>query len=237
MEDTAVPTTLSLHDGNFQAIAAKAKVYVGAVCHAVHPDCLCLKIGEEYKQVHFREPGLSHKGTITSESRAVFAGGMTSYMEMPTVNPATTTIDALEKKHQSQLPVLHTTTEKELGLFEIGLGKNRQITAKACIHNLWFSDGDYPRSGNLIKCNPAIKPSTDRDALIRALSSKQIDIIATDHAPHTLEEKQANYNHAPAGLPLVDHVLLSLFDHLKYQHLDLTQVVEKTAYGYLMAGT
>ena len=122
---------------------------------------------------------------------------------------------SLAKEHQSQLHVLHITTEKELSLFEGGPIENKHITAEACVHHLWFSDQDYPRLGNLIKCNPAIKSSTDRDALIQALHSNQIDIIATDHAPHTLQEKEQDYNRAPAGLPLVQHALLSLFDHVK----------------------
>ena len=300
-------------------------------------------------QVHFREPGLVHKGTIASESRAAVAGGITSYMEMPNVNPATTSIEALEKKYeigrqksmanyafylgatednleqiklldpskhcgvkvfmgastgnllvenpqalegifrespilivthcesgpiiaenlqkyklanktptildhpiirdtdacfasssyavglakkyQSQLHVLHITTEKELSLFEAGPIENKHITAEACVHHLWFSDKDYPQQGNFIKCNPSIKLSSDRDALIEALHSNQIDIIATDHAPHTLQEKQQDYNQAPAGLPLVQHALLSLLDHVKHQRLSIEQVVEKTAHN------
>lgn len=300
-------------------------------------------------QVHFRGPGLTHKGNIASESRAALAGGITSYMEMPNVNPATTTIAALEakyaiakensyanyafylgatednleqikqlnpakhcgvkvfmgastgdllvenpqaldaifresptlivthcesspiieknreqllrskktlgienhprlrdtkacyasssyavdlaKKYQSQLHVLHITTEKELDLFEPGSIKNKHITAEACVHHLWFSDQDYARLGNLIKCNPAIKSKNDRDALIRALHTGQIDIIATDHAPHTLLEKQVDYDQAPAGLPLVQHALLSLLEHVNQGRLDMTQVVEKTAHN------
>ncbi|MCG8317249.1 MAG: dihydroorotase [Pseudomonadales bacterium] len=300
-------------------------------------------------QVHFREPGLTHKGTIASESRAAVAGGITSYMEMPNVNPATTTIEALEqkytiaaersyanygfylgatednleqikllnpkkhcgvkvfmgastgdllvenpqaldaifrdspvlivthcesgpvismnreallrsrtvltieehpklrdanacyasssyavdlaKKHQSQLHVLHITTEKELSLFESGSIENKHITAEACVHHLWFSDQDYARLGNLIKCNPSIKSQRDRDALIQALHTNQIDIIATDHAPHTLAEKQVVYEQAPAGLPLVQHALLSLLEHVKHGRLSITQVVEKNAHN------
>ncbi len=300
-------------------------------------------------QVHFREPGLTHKGSIASESRAAVAGGITSYMEMPNVNPATTTIAALEKKYaiaaersyanyafylgatednleqiklldlkkhcgvkvfmgastgdllvenpqaldeifrdspvlivthcesgpvinknrevllrsktvlsiedhpklrdanacyasssyavglakkyQSQLHVLHITTEKELSLFDSGPIENKHITAEACVHHLWFSDQDYARLGNLIKCNPSIKSQSDRDALIHALHSNQIDIIATDHAPHTLAEKQVAYDQAPAGLPLVQHALLSLLEHVKHGRLSLTQIVEKTAHN------
>lgn len=300
-------------------------------------------------QVHFREPGLTHKGTIASESRAAVAGGITSFMEMPNVNPSTTTIEALEnkyaiakqgsmanyafylgatednleqikrldpskhcgvkvfmgastgnllveepkalegifrespalivthcesgpviaknlqqyqdsgktptifdhpiirdteacyasssyavslaKKYQSQLHVLHITTAKELSLFDSGPIESKQITAEACVHHLWFCDQDYQQSGNFIKCNPAIKSAADRDALIQALHSGKIDIIATDHAPHTLQEKEQDYNQAPAGLPLVQHALLSLLDHVKNQQLSIEQVVEKTAHN------
>jgi len=300
-------------------------------------------------QVHFREPGLIHKGTIARESRAAVAGGITSYMEMPNVNPATTTIEALEKKYaiaergsvanyafylgatednleqikaldprracgvkvfmgastgnllvenptalegifrdspvfivthcesgpiiqrnldallqtgreptiqdhpnirdteacyasssyavslakkyNSQLHVLHITTEKELSLFEAGPIEHKSITAEACVHHLWFSEQDYAQKGNLIKCNPSIKTLQDRDALVAALHSNQIDIIATDHAPHTWDEKQSNYNTAPAGLPLVEHALLSLFDHVHHQRLSLEQVVEKVCHN------
>lgn len=300
-------------------------------------------------QVHFREPGLTHKGNIASESRAAAAGGITSFMEMPNVNPSTTTIDALEakyaiakesafanyafylgatednldqikqldptrhcgvkvfmgastgdllvehpealdaifreapslivthcenspmiqqnrdrmlqsqstfsiqdhpklrdteacyasssyavdlaKKHRSQLHVLHITTEKELSLFETGPIQHKHITAEACVHHLWFCDQDYESLGNLIKCNPAIKKQSDRDALIQALHSNQIDIIATDHAPHTLAEKQVDYDQAPAGLPLVQHALLSLLEHVNQDRLSMEQVVEKTAHN------
>ncbi|KJY76440.1 dihydroorotase [Vibrio nigripulchritudo] len=300
-------------------------------------------------QVHFREPGLTHKGSIATESRAAVAGGITSYMEMPNVNPATTTIEALEKKYaiaaqnsvanysfylgatednleqikrldpknhcgvkvfmgastgdllvehpqaldaifrdapvlivthcesgpvisknreqllskkpvftiedhpvlrddeacfasssyavdlakkyQSQLHVLHITTAKELALFKSGPIQNKHITAEACVHHLWFSNQDYAALGNQIKCNPAIKYQSDRDALIQALHTNQIDIIATDHAPHTWEEKQVDYNQAPAGLPLVQHALLTLLDHVHHGRMNIEQVVEKTAHN------
>ncbi|KZM38591.1 dihydroorotase [Marinomonas sp. SBI22] len=300
-------------------------------------------------QVHFREPGLTHKGSIATESRAAVAGGITSYMEMPNVNPATTTIEALEKKfdiakesslanysfylgatednleqikrldpskhcgvkvfmgastgnllvekpealeaifrdspvlivthcesgpviaqnaekllaakdtltiedhpilrddeacyasssyavslakkYQSNLHVLHITTEKELALFEAGPIQNKQITAEACVHHLWFNNQDYKTLGNQIKCNPAIKFESDRTAIIQALKTGQIDIIATDHAPHTWEEKQVEYNQAPAGLPLVQHALLTLLDQVNREAMSITQVVEKTAHN------
>ena len=300
-------------------------------------------------QVHFREPGLTHKGSIESESRAAVAGGITSYMEMPNVNPATTSIEALEnkfdiarqhsyanysfylgatennleqikrldpskhcgvkvfmgastgnllvenpvalegifenaptlivthcesgpaikhntldllkskskltihdhhiirdehacfesssyavslaKKYQSQLHVLHITTEKELSLFEPGPIEHKPITAEACVHHLWFTEQNYKEQGNLIKCNPSIKYESDRNALFQALKTGQIDIIATDHAPHTWQEKQVPYMQAPAGLPLVQHALLTLLDHVTHKRLQLEQVVEKVAHN------
>jgi len=300
-------------------------------------------------QVHFREPGLTHKGNIASESRAAVAGGITSYMEMPNVNPSTTSINALEKKFEigrkssvanysfylgatednieeikrldptqhcgvkvfmgastgnllvedekaleeifegaptlivthcesgpvieqnkarlstkgrpfviddhpvlrnaeacyasssyavglakrygSQLHVLHITTKKELELFEPGPISGKSITAEACVHHLWFCNEDYAQKGNLIKCNPAVKYSEDRAALIKALSEGRIDIIATDHAPHTWEEKQAEYQGAPAGLPLVQHALQTLFDQVKNGNMSLPQIVEKTSHN------
>jgi len=300
-------------------------------------------------QVHFREPGLTHKGTIASESRAAVAGGITSFMEMPNVNPSTTNIIELEKKFaiaqqsslanysfylgatednldeikkldpsqhcgvkvfmgastgdllvehpqaldrifeqsptlivthcesspiieenykrfiqekgsvdihdhpfirdekacyasssyavnlakkfNSQLHVLHITTAKELALFEQGAVLGKNITAEACVHHLWFSNEDYHEKGNLIKCNPAVKTKADREALIKALHTGQIDIIATDHAPHTWEEKQTDYDKAPAGLPLVESALLSLLDQVSQGHLTLNQVVAKISHN------
>jgi len=300
-------------------------------------------------QVHFREPGLTHKGTIASESRAAIAGGITSYMEMPNVSPATTTIEALEakfalaentslanysfylgatesnleqikklnpqqhcgvkvfmgastgdllvehpqvlddifqysptliathcesspviasnlkylkqkkinisiedhhmirdenacfasssyavdlaKKHGAQLHVLHISTAKELSLFSPGPITGKNITAEACVHHLWFSNEDYTVLGNLIKCNPAIKSQADKQALFHALNTGQIDIIATDHAPHTFAEKQTDYLSAPAGLPLVESALLTLLDHVKNERLSITELVKKVAHN------
>ncbi|KZN43611.1 dihydroorotase [Pseudoalteromonas luteoviolacea] len=298
-------------------------------------------------QVHFREPGLDWKGTIGSESRAAVAGGITSYMEMPNVSPATTDHIAVMHKHQiaartsaanysfylgatpenldeikacdpslvcgvkvfmgastgdllvehpsaleaifrecpvliathcekgdviasnleklgdrelkiqdhpvirdanacyqsssyavdlakkygTQLHVLHITTAKEMDLFEPGPIDGKQITAEACVHHLWFNQSDYDRLGNLIKCNPAIKAESDRLALIEALTSGRLDIIATDHAPHTWDEKQQAFATAPAGLPLVQHALLTLFDQVEQGNMTLPQIVEKTAHN------
>ncbi|KZY48539.1 dihydroorotase [Pseudoalteromonas shioyasakiensis] len=300
-------------------------------------------------QVHFREPGLIHKGTIASESAAAVAGGITSFMEMPNVSPSTTTAKALAdkyaiaaqtsaanyafyfgatpdnldeikaldaknvcgvkvfmgastgdllvehphaleaifrespvliathceqgeviqqnqrrlakrygelriehhpfirdelacyasssyavslaKRYGSQLHVLHLTTAKELELFSNAPIEQKHITAEACVHHLWFNQDDYANYGNQIKCNPAIKSEQDRQALLSAVRDGRIDIIATDHAPHTWQEKQLQYSAAPAGLPLVEHALLSLLEQVKRGALSLEQVVEKTAHN------
>lgn len=300
-------------------------------------------------QVHFREPGMTHKGNIASESRAAAAGGITSYMEMPNVKPSTTTVDALRKKHElanaksfgnysfylgatpdnlaqiksidpswvcgvkvfmgastgdllvdhpdaleaifrecptliathcengdviaknqqrlqqeqreltihdhpilrdaeacyasssyavalakkyrTQLNVLHITTAKEIELFDVGPVANKHITAEACAHHLWFNQNDYTLLGNQIKCNPAIKPESDRLAILQAIRDGRIDIIATDHAPHTWDEKQQPFMSAPAGLPLVEHALLSVLEQTNRNELSLVQVVEKTAHN------
>lgn len=300
-------------------------------------------------QVHFREPGLTHKGNIASESRAAVAGGITSYMEMPNVSPATTNMEALKakyaiaaksslanyafylgateeniddiksldpsitcgvkvfmgastgdllventaaldaifrecpvliathcesgpviakntarlkaedreftihdhpvlrddeacyasssyavdlaKKYGTQLHVLHITSAKELSLFTPGPMDGKHITAEACVHHLWFCDEDYEKRGNLIKCNPAIKSANDREQILDAVGTGQIDIIATDHAPHTLEEKQQPFPKAPAGLPLVQHALPSLFAHVHKKRLTVEQVVEKVCHN------
>lgn len=304
-------------------------------------------------QVHFREPGLTHKGSIYTESRAAVAGGITSFMEMPNVSPSTTSIEALEakfeiahknslanysfylgatennleeikklnpsrhcgvkvfmgastgdllvehpealdeifkhsptlivthcesspiidenlhklktklntnesditihhhpiirdaeacyasssyavnlaKKFGSQLHVLHITAEKELSLFEAGGIQGKSITAEACVHHLWFNQNDYAEKGNLIKCNPSIKAPSDQQALLNALHTGQIDIVATDHAPHTLEEKQTDYLSAPAGLPLVESALLTMLDHAHAGRLSMAQVVEKVSHN------
>lgn len=332
-------------DGRIEKVATEISAQAGDIIIAA--DGCYLLPGMIDDQVHFREPGLTHKGNIASESRAAVAGGITSFMEMPNVSPSTTTIEALEhkfalgrdnslanysfylgatennleqikqldptrhcgvkvfmgastgdllvehpaaldeifkhsptlivthcedgrviaknleqlkgqslgiqhhpiirdtqacyasssyavelaKKHQSQLHVLHITTEKELSLFSAGDIRDKHITAEACVHHLWFSEEDYVQRGNLIKCNPAIKAKSDRDALLKAVINGQIDIIATDHAPHTWDEKHVPYSQAPAGLPLVEHALLSLLEHVQQQRLTIEHVVEKTAHN------
>lgn len=301
-------------------------------------------------QVHFREPGLEHKGTIATESRAAIAGGITSYMEMPNCNPLTVTeqelrnkrdraaksswanyafylgatndnlediksVDSsltcgikifmgastgnmlvdnrqtlegifastsllvathcedtpmillaekaaaekwgedipfsehpnirsveacykssslavsLAKKYGTKLHVLHLTTAREMELFTTGPVQDKQITAEACVHHLFFNADDYPAKGADIKCNPAIKTAADQARLLQAVIEDRIDVIATDHAPHTIEEKARKYAAAPAGLPLVQHALASLFDRVNDGTFDVTRVVHKTSHA------
>ncbi|MDC3271687.1 dihydroorotase [Gammaproteobacteria bacterium] len=301
-------------------------------------------------QVHFREPGLTHKGNIQSESRAGLAGGVTSYFEMPNVNPTTTnrknlqakfdlaatkshanysfymgasntnideikqldntlacglkvfmgastgdmlvdnqdTLEAIFKeapvnivthcedtptiienekaivaeygedidakfhprirdaasclkssqlaydlatKHGSNLHILHLTTADEMKLFTEGEITGKKITAEVCVHHLFFSEADYETRGNFIKCNPSVKSEQDRLALIDAVQKNKIDIIATDHAPHTLEEKQQPYLQAPSGLPLNQHSLLVLLDFYDKGVFTLEQIVQKTSHN------
>jgi len=301
-------------------------------------------------QVHFREPGLTHKGNIQSESRAGLAGGVTSYFEMPNVNPTTTnrknlqakfdlaatkshanysfymgasntnideikqldntlacglkvfmgastgdmlvdnqdTLEAIFKeapvnivthcedtptiienekaivaeygedidakfhprirdaasclkssqlafdlatKHGSNLHILHLTTADEMKLFTEGEITGKKITAEVCVHHLFFSEADYEKRGNFIKCNPSVKSEQDRLALIDAVQKNKIDIIATDHAPHTLEEKQQPYLQAPSGLPLNQHSLLVLLDFYDKGIFTLEQIVQKTSHN------
>ncbi len=303
-------------------------------------------------QVHFREPGLTHKATIYSEARAAVAGGTTSFMEMPNTKPPAFTLDLLEQKyarakecslanysffmgtsndnledilqankfkhaicglkifmgsstgnllvnsplvlervfggsemliathcedeplftekfHQlkntkqrlapsdhpiirdeevcfessfkaiqyakrngSRLHILHISTEKELQLFTnmIPLG-DKQITAEVCVHHLHFTADDYGRLGNQIKCNPAIKAAYNKEALWKALLDDRLDIIATDHAPHTWEEKQEDYEHAHAGLPLVQHALQLMLHYVQEGKISLEKVVQKMSHS------
>ncbi len=301
-------------------------------------------------QVHFREPGLIHKASIYSESRAAVAGGITSYMEMPNTKPPATTQLLLEEKyqraaqtslanysfyfggsndnleevkqvnpqticgvkvfmgsstgnmlvddptvlegifrhsptiiathcedtpmikaneqafkerygeavpiaqhpyirsaeacyksssmavelakaHEARLHILHISTARELALFSDLPLSQKHITAEACVHHLFFEEADYLDKETLIKCNPAIKTREDREALIAAVNSGKIDVIATDHAPHTWEEKQHPYFQAPSGLPLVQHALPSLLEHYHNGLLTLETIVEKTSHA------
>ncbi len=302
-------------------------------------------------QVHFREPGSTHKANIYTESRAAVAGGITSFMEMPNTVPNTLTQQLLQykydigaksslanysfymgasndnieevlrtdakkvcgvkvfmgsstgnmlvdnpgtlenlfsrspmliathcedeetikrnmahyrelmgdnitieyhpvirsaeacylsssmavglaKKHGARLHILHISTAKELELFSNDIPlKDKKITAEACVHHLWFSDADYATKGNLIKWNPAVKSATDRDAIMQAVLDGRIDVIATDHAPHTIEEKAQPYLQAPSGGPLVQHALPAMLALHQQGKISLEQVVEKMAHN------
>jgi dihydroorotase len=301
-------------------------------------------------QVHFREPGLTHKGDLATESAAAAAGGITSFMDMPNVNPLTITREALAdkyalaagrctgnygfylgatntnieqikalqvgeacgikafmgastgdmlvdspealdkmfehapvivvthcedspmiwaneaaarekygedvplsehpnirsvdacyasssmaielaRKHDALLHVLHLTTEKEMALFSAAHRSEKRVTAEVCVHHLWFDESRYDELGSRIKCNPAIKRAADREALLRALNEGRIDIIATDHAPHTAEEKLGTYFKAPAGLPLVQHALLTLFDLFANGRISLELLVDRACHA------
>jgi dihydroorotase len=302
-------------------------------------------------QVHFREPGLTHKANIRTESRAAVAGGITSFMEMPNTNPQTTTHAELENKFNiaakdalanhsfffgatnenldevlavdgknvcgikifmgsstgnmlvdnretlrnifgkcdlliathcedeatvrgneakykaqfgedlpikyhpiirdadacyksssmavelakeldARLHILHISTAKETELFrnDIPISEKR-ITAEACIHHLWFTDEDYDSKGTHIKWNPAVKSRVDRDAVLQAVLDDRIDIIATDHAPHTLEEKSNKYFSAPSGGPLVQHAMVGVLELVRQGKISITKAVEKMSHS------
>lgn len=303
-------------------------------------------------QVHFREPGLTHKATIYTEAKAAVAGGVTSFMEMPNTQPPAFTHALLEdkyeigkrtslanysffmgtsndnieevlrtnerkndicgvkvfmgsstgnllvdnpltldkifagselliathcedesiikanlqklksekqilepsdhpiirneegcfessfraiqfaKKYNSRLHILHISTEKELQLFTNMIPlNNKRITAEVCVHHLHFTSGDYEGLGNQIKCNPAIKAPHNREALWQALLDDRLDVIATDHAPHTWQEKQEDYEHAHAGLPLVQHSLSLMLHYVQEGKISLEKVVEKMSHA------
>ena len=302
-------------------------------------------------QVHFREPGLTHKGTIFSESRAAVAGGITSFMEMPNTVPNALTQELLEEKYAiaskssianfsffmgasndnldevlktnptnvcgikvfmgsstgnmlvdnekaleglfsqvgmliathcedentikanlekaktlygehipiqehpiirseeacykssafavsmarkygSRLHVLHISTEKETHLFDNTIPlEQKKITAEACIHHLWFTEKDYNSKGNFIKWNPAVKKESDRLGIWKALLDNRIDVIATDHAPHTLQEKNQSYFNAPSGGPLVQHGLLAMLEKVKEGEISLEKIVDKMCHS------
>jgi dihydroorotase len=138
----------------------------------------------------------------------------------------------LAKKHNARLHVLHISTAKELSLFDNSIPlKDKRITAEACVHHLWFSEEDYIEKGSLIKWNPAVKKASDREAIWQAVVDNRIDVLATDHAPHTLEEKDNTYFKSPSGGPLVQHALIALLEKSKEGIISLEQLVEKTAHA------
>lgn len=302
-------------------------------------------------QVHFREPGLTHKGEIYTEAKAGVAGGTTTYMEMPNTVPQSVTIDLLEekykrasevslanysfffgatndnleeilkvdpktvcgvkvfqgsstgnmlvdnpevldrifkecktliaihsendhiikanleefkaiygedipvkfhpkirseeacydassravalaKKYGTKLHILHISTAKELELFDNTIPlEEKRITAEACIHHMWFSEEDYATKGNLIKWNPAVKTANDREKIFQAMLDDRIDVIATDHAPHTLEEKALPYTKAPSGGPLIQHSLVAMLDFYHQGKISLEKIAQKMSHN------
>jgi dihydroorotase len=138
----------------------------------------------------------------------------------------------LAKKFNTRLHILHISTAIETFLFDnsIPLEKKR-ITSEACIHHLWFSDADYAKKGNWIKWNPAIKTAADRDEIFKAVFDDRIDVIATDHAPHTIEEKSQPYSKAPSGGPLVQHALIAMIEFYKQGKITLEKIIEKMAHN------
>jgi dihydroorotase len=138
----------------------------------------------------------------------------------------------LAKKYNTRLHILHISTAKELELFDNTKPlKEKRITAEACIHHLWFSDEDYKTKGAFIKWNPAVKKASDRDAIMAGVLNNKIDVIATDHAPHTIEEKNQSYFKAPSGGPLVQHSLNALLEFHKQGKMSLEQIAEKSAHA------
>ena len=138
---------------------------------------------------------------------------------------------ALARKHGTQLHVLHISTAEELALFEPGPVEGKRITAETCVHFLHFARADYATRGNFIKCNPAIKVASDRAAILRAVADDRVDVLATDHAPHTLEEKRQPYLQAPSGLPLVQDFLSCALDKVHAGHFSLPHLVKKIAHA------
>ncbi|MDD3196484.1 MAG: dihydroorotase [Paludibacter sp.] len=317
----------------------------------VDADGLWLVPGVIDDQVHFREPGLTHKADIASESRAAAAGGVTSFMDMPNTMPLTITLDALEdkyrlgaeksvvnysfymgatnsnieelkkvdpsgvcgvkvfmgsstgnmlvddmetlsrifaevplliathcedeetirtnkehykallgdnlpieyhplirneeacyrssslavelaRKYNSRLHVLHLSTAREMELFDNQLPlKEKRITAEVCVHHLWFSDADYESFGNRIKWNPAIKSSDDREALLKALNDDRLDVVATDHAPHLLREKEGNCLKAASGGPLIQYSLPAMLEMALQGYFTPEKVIRKMCHA------
>jgi dihydroorotase len=139
---------------------------------------------------------------------------------------------ALARKHGTRLHLLHLSTARETGLLDNSQPlRDKKITAEVCVHHLWFSDADYERLGTRIKWNPAIKTAADRDALLAALKDNRIDVVATDHAPHTLQEKDNPYTKAPSGGPLVQHSLQVMVELFRQGKIKLESIVEKMCHA------
>lgn len=339
-----------IHNGVIEEIAESISAKSGDV-HIFDAEGQYLLPGVIDDQVHFREPGLTHKANIATESRAAVAGGITSFIEMPNTNPQTTTVEKLEEKFEiasktsavnysfmfggtndnldeilkvdkksvaglklflgsstgnmlvdneavlekifkstdmvisthcedeetirenlaiykerygddipmnlhpiirseeacyisssraialakktgARLHVFHLSTGKETELFDNSIPlAEKKITAEVCIHHLWFSDADYDEKGSRIKWNPAVKTAQDRDMLFQALLDDKIDVIATDHAPHTIEEKDNVYTKAPSGGPLVQHALPAMLEFYHQGKISLEKIVEKMCHN------
>jgi dihydroorotase len=157
--------------------------------------------------------------------------------EHPTIRSAeaclksSTMASGLARRHDALLHILHLTTAVEMDLFSRAHRSQKRITAEVCVHHLWFDESRYDELGAKIKCNPAIKRKEDREALIAALNDQRIDVIATDHAPHTAGEKSGSYFNSPAGLPLVQHALLSLFDLALDDQFSLELLVDRACHA------
>ena len=336
-----------IQEGVIKLVAEEGKIPETMAEEVIHADGKYLFPGVIDDQVHFREPGLTHKAEIYTEAKAAVAGGITSYMEMPNTVPQALTQELLEekyriaaerslanysffmgasndnleevlktnpekvcgvkvfmgsstgnmlvdnketlenlfsncnmliathcedeetvrknseayrekygenvpirchpeirseeacyksssmavglaKKHDARLHILHISTAKELELFDNKLPlQEKRITAEACVHHLWFSDEDYDKKGTFIKWNPAVKTPADREKIREAVNNNTIDIIATDHAPHTLEEKNNTYFKAPSGGPLVQHALPAMIELYHRGVFSLEKIVEK----------
>ncbi len=137
----------------------------------------------------------------------------------------------LAKRHGTQLHILHITTAEELKLFDPGPLEGKSVTSEACVHHLHFDDSSYERLGHQLKCNPAVKSSSDREAIVAAVNEGRIDVIATDHAPHEFEYKSLPYERAPSGLPLVQHSLQVLLEHVHSGEFTIEKIVEKTSHA------
>jgi dihydroorotase len=340
-----------INNGIIEKISGDAEINIPAKTSVINAEGMIVIPGVIDEHVHFREPGLTHKGNIESESMAAVAGGVTSFMDMPNTLPNAVTIetveekfriaagtslanysfylgatnsnlgeikkadygkvcgikiflgsstgnmlvndlDALEKifslkglliavhsedekiimsnlekakmrfgddipvkmhpeirsaeacfmstktatdlarKFNTRLHILHVSSSRELGLFDKGIPLERKmITAEVCIPHLVFSDDDYSRLGSLIKVNPAVKTETDRKELLKGLAEDRLDVVATDHAPHTLAEKQQNYLRSPSGSPMIQHSLSSMLEFYHQGILSLPKVIEKMCHA------
>ncbi|MFT5891271.1 MAG: dihydroorotase [Dokdonia sp.] len=349
-EGTITRGDILVHQGVIQEIGESISAKSSDV-HVFDAEGKYLLPGVIDDQVHFREPGLTHKANIKSESRAAVAGGITSFMEMPNTNPQTTTIEKLEekfaiaeenshanysfmfggtndnleeilkvdkknvaglklflgsstgnmlvdneqvlekifsstdllisvhcedeetiknnlaiykerygddipihlhpvirsedacyisssraielaKKTGARLHVFHISTAKETELFSNKIPlEEKKITSEVCIHHLWFSSEDYEEKGTLIKWNPAVKTPADREGLLEALLDDRLDVIASDHAPHTLDEKNQVYTKAPSGGPLVQHALPAMLEFYHQGRISLEKIVQKMCHN------